>query len=76
MCCVLFSWLAKQTYFRDITDTDIRQRIYDDKLRMLEEQALPFAIVDDGQPEQGIVHNQADIEEFINSKNKDNWYRI
>ena len=76
MCCVLFSWLAKQTYFRDITDTDIRQRIYDDKLRLLEEQALPFAIIDDGQPEEGVVHNQADIEEFINSKNKENWYSI
>ena len=76
MCLVLFSWLAKQSYFRDITDTDIRQRIYDEKLRMLEEQALPFAFIDDGQPEQGVVHNQADIEEFINNKNKDNWYSI
>ena len=49
MCCVLFSWLAKQTYFRDITNTDIRQRIYDEKLRMLDDEALPFAIIDDGQ---------------------------
>ena len=76
MCLVLFSWLAKQTYFRDITDTDIRQRIYNDKLRMLEEEALPFAILDDGQPEEGIVHSQADIEDFINKGNKDNWYTI
>ena len=43
---------------------------------MLEEEALPFAILDDGQPEEGIVHSQADIEEFINSGNKDNWYTI
>ena len=54
MCCVLFSWLAKQTYFRDITNTDIRQKIYDEKLRMLDDEALPFAIIDDGQPEEGL----------------------
>ena len=73
MCCVLFSWLAKQTYFRDITNTDIRQKIYDEKLRMLDDEALPFAIIDDGQPEEGIVHSQDDIDEFIRKGNKDSF---
>ena len=73
MCCVLFSWLAKQTYFRDITNTDIRQKIYDEKLRMLDDEALPFAIIDDGQPEEGVVHSQEDIEEFIRQGNKDSF---
>ena len=73
MCCVLFSWLAKQTYFRDITNTDIRQKIYDEKLRMLDDEALPFAIIDDGQPEEGVVHSQEDIDEFIRQGNKDSF---
>ena len=73
MCCVLFSWLAKQTYFRDITNTDIRQKIYDEKLRMLDDEALPFAIIDDGQPEPGVVHSQEDIEEYIRNGNKDSF---
>ena len=73
MCCVLFSWLAKQTYFRDITNTDIRQKIYDEKLRMLDDEALPFAIIDDGQPEEGVVHSKEDIEEFIRQGNKDSF---
>lgn len=73
MCCVLFSWLAKQTYFRDITNTDIRQKIYDEKLRMLDDEALPFAIIDDGQPEEGVVHSQEDIDEFIRNGNKDSF---
>jgi len=73
MCCVLFSWLAKQTYFRDITNTDIRQKIYDEKLRMLDDEALPFAIIDDGQPEEGVVHSQDDIDEFIRKGNKDSF---
>ena len=69
----MFSWLAKQTYFRDITNTDIRQKIYDEKLRMLDDEALPFAIIDDGQPEEGVVHSQEDIEEFIRQGNKDSF---
>ena len=73
MCCVLFSWLAKQTYFRDITNTDIRHKIYDEKLRMLDDEALPFAIIDDGQPEPGVVHSQEDIEEYIRNGNKDSF---
>ena len=70
MCCVLFSWLAKQTYFRDITNTDIRQRIYDEKLRMLDDQALPFAIIDDGRPEEGVI----EMDDYINIRNKEDWF--
>ena len=62
-----------KTYFRDITNTDIRQRIYDEKLRMLDDEALPFAIIDDGQPEPGVVHSQEDIEEYIRNGNKDSF---
>ena len=74
MCCVLFSWLAKQTYFRDITNTDIRQRIYDEKLRMLEDDALPFAIIDDGRPEEGVINSQKEMNEYINTRNKEDWF--
>ena len=74
MCCVLFSWLAKQTYFRDITNTDIRQRIYDEKLRMLEDDALPFAIIDDGRPEEGVINSQEEMNEYINTRNKEDWF--
>ena len=70
MCCVLFSWLAKQTYFRDITNTDIRQRIYDEKLRMLDDQALPFAIIDDDRPEEGVI----EMNDYINIRNKEDWF--
>ena len=36
MCLVLFGWLANQAYFKEITDIDIRQKIYNQKqLRLL-----------------------------------------
>jgi len=51
MCSVLFGWLTRQTYFKDLTDTDIRTKIYDEKIKLLEDNALNFVLVDDGQPE-------------------------
>ena len=49
MCLVLFSWLVRQEYFKEMTDIDIREKIYNEKLRMLEDDILPFGIIDDGQ---------------------------
>ena len=74
MTCVLFAWLVRQTYFRDITDVDIRQKMYEDKIRMLEDEQLPFGIIDDGMPEEGILNGPEDISEYINSSNRDTWF--
>ena len=74
MTCVLFAWLVRQTYFRDITDVDIRQKLYEDKIRMLEDEQLPFGIIDDGQPEEGILNGPEDIQEYINSSNRGTWF--
>lgn len=44
MCLVLFSWLVTQPFFRDLTDVDIRKRLYEDKMRQIEEQlVLPIS---------------------------------
>ena len=51
MCSVLFGWLTRQTYFKDLTDTDIRTKIYNEKIKLLEDNALNFVLIDDGQPE-------------------------
>lgn len=42
MCLVLFSWMTTQPFFRDLTNTDIRQKLFDEKIRQLEEEMLPF----------------------------------
>ena len=51
MCCVLFGWLANQPYFKEITDIDIRQKIYNQKMEAMEDDILPFGIIDDGTEE-------------------------
>lgn len=42
MCLVLFSWLIRQSYFKDLTNSDIRERFLKDKEAMIEADLLPF----------------------------------
>ena len=52
MCHVLFAWMSVQPYFKELTNLDIRHKLYMEKQRMLEEQMLPFGIIVDGKPDQ------------------------
>ena len=42
MCLVLFSWLIRQPYFKELTNSDIRERFLRDKEAMIEADLLPF----------------------------------
>jgi hypothetical protein len=50
MCCVLFSWLVSQDYFKELTEIDIRTTLYKENAKAIEDSVLPFGILDDGQP--------------------------
>jgi hypothetical protein len=39
---VLFGWVTTQSYFKDYTNTDIRKKIYEEQIRKIEEQVMPF----------------------------------
>lgn len=73
MTCVLFGWLVRQNYFRDITNIDIREKMYAEKIKMLEDEQLPFGIIDDGQPEEGVIDSPFDVDEYISQGNR-NWF--
>jgi phage terminase large subunit-like protein len=47
MCCVLFSWLVNQTYFKEITETDVRHML-SDEASISETEMTPFGFQDDG----------------------------
>ena len=51
MCCVLFSWLVQQRYFRELTDQDIREKMFSEQMKMIEEELVPFGFIEDGQEE-------------------------
>lgn len=48
MTLVLFSWLSIQPYFKDITGSDIRKGLFEDQMKILEEEMTPFGFFDDG----------------------------
>ena len=48
MCCVLFGWMVQQTYFKELTDDDIRARLYKEQQHQLEQDMAPFGFMDDG----------------------------
>jgi len=48
MCLVLFAWLVAQEYFKEMTDNDIRKRIYEEQKNQIEQDMAPFGFINDG----------------------------
>jgi len=48
MCLVLFSWLVAQDYFKEMTDNDIRKRLYEEQKNQIEQDMAPFGFISDG----------------------------
>ena len=63
MCIVLFAWATNQEFFKDLTDTDFRKKLMEDRDRMINDDVLPFGFIDDG----------SDIEEIINKGSQEFW---
>lgn len=51
MCGVLFGWMMTQNFIKEITNLDIRQRILMQQQNALNDELLPFGIIEDGHPE-------------------------
>ena len=52
MTLVMFGWLTTQSYFKDINMIDIRTRIYEDRMRAIDEEVLPIGFLCDGNEEE------------------------
>ena len=52
MTLVLFSWLTAQSYFREITDSDVRKRLLEERELQLDEEMLPIGELNDGLEEE------------------------
>jgi hypothetical protein len=52
MTLVLFSWLTAQSFFKEITNSDVRQRLLEERNIQMEEELLPIGILDDGLEEE------------------------
>jgi hypothetical protein len=54
MCCVIFAWMVDQTYFKELTDVDIRAKMYAEQQRQLEEDMSPFGFISTGMEDENI----------------------
>jgi hypothetical protein len=41
MTLVLFSWMTNQSFFADLTNTNIKEKLHEEQMRQIEEEALP-----------------------------------
>jgi hypothetical protein len=56
MPLVLFSWATTNSYFKELSNINIRQVIYENQIKMIEDQLTPFGFLDDGQQEDKLLN--------------------
>ena len=59
---ILFSWMTTDDYFKELSDIDTRNEIYEERLRNIEENMLPF----------GFISSSYDFESFVDADG-DRW---
>ena len=62
MPLVLFGWLATNPYFKELNDVNIRQIMYEQHIKQIEEDLTPFGSITDGVSEDPVVQMQYNIE--------------
>ena len=45
---ILFGWLVNQKYFTEVTDLDLREKMFKEQLEEAEAQLIPFGYINDG----------------------------
>jgi hypothetical protein len=64
MCLVIYAWLVVQDYFKELTDQDVRKRLYEEQKNQIEQDMAPFGFIEDG---------MGDNSSFVDSTG-DRWY--
>lgn len=72
MSLVLFAWITSNSYFRDLTDIDIRKKLYDGQMKQIEEELTPFGIIIDGTEEETFI-DSGDLWTVDRDNEKRNW---
>lgn len=63
MCLVLFGWLTTSSYFKELTDTKFRERIFQTRMDEINNSLTPFGGYDDGQS-----NNTKEFEDSVGNK--------
>jgi|TARA_B100000029_G_scaffold153448_1_gene148688 hypothetical protein len=60
MCLVIYAWLVAQDYFKELTDQDVRKRLYEEQKNQIEQDMAPFGFIDDGLDQDTFVDTEGD----------------
>ena len=60
MCLVIYAWLVAQDYFKELTDQDVRKRLYEEQKNQIEQDMAPFGFMDDGLGSESFVDSDGD----------------
>ena len=60
MCLVIYAWMVAQDYFKELTDQDVRKRLYEDQKNQIEQDMAPFGFLDDGFTDESFVDGDGD----------------
>ena len=74
MTLVIFSWLVQQRYFKELTNMDIRKKMWEDQMETLEQDMLPFGIIDDGMEQETVVDTSGQTWNVIDDDSRKVWY--
>lgn len=61
MCLVIYAWLVSQDYFKELTDQDIRARLYEDQEEQIEQDMSPFGFILNGTEREPQVDVNGDV---------------
>jgi len=61
MCLVIYAWLVAQDYFKELTDQDVRKRLYEEQKNQIEQDMSPFGFIMDGlEDDESFVDEEGD----------------
>jgi hypothetical protein len=60
MCLVIYAWLVQMDYFKELTDQDVRKRLYEEQKNQIEQDMAPFGFLNDGLEDTSFVDSEGD----------------
>ena len=60
MCLVIYAWLVQMDYFKELTDQDVRKRLYEEQKNQIEQDMAPFGFMDDGMGDDSFTDDDGD----------------
>ena len=60
MCLVIYAWLVQMDYFKELTDQDVRKRLYEEQKNQIEQDMAPFGFLNDGLNDDSFVDGEGD----------------